>query len=60
MSDPRIPVTSNRPTFLILGIALLIVILFAVFLFLHREGKSRSNPTDGHTELRTPATLIRA
>jgi hypothetical protein len=49
--SPKIPVATNRPTFIILGILLVVVILLGAYYFLQREGKSRSNPTDGHTEL---------
>ncbi|HEY3927400.1 MAG TPA: hypothetical protein VGL89_03405 [Candidatus Koribacter sp.] len=48
---PKVPVASNRPTFIILGILLIILILLGAYYFLQREGKSRSNPTDGHTAL---------
>ena len=48
--NPR-QVTSNRPTLIILGILLIILILGGAWFFLHREGKARSNPTDGHTAL---------
>ena len=45
------PVNTNRPTFLILGILLVILIMVGAWFYLHREGKVRSNPTDGHNAL---------
>jgi len=48
---PKVPLASNRPTFVILGILLIVIILLGAYYFLQREGKSRSNPTNGHTEL---------
>ncbi len=52
-NPPRISPTTNRPTPYILGILLLVLILAGVLWYLMREGKHRSNPTDGHTALIT-------
>jgi hypothetical protein len=54
---PVITPRTNRPTFLILTILLVILILLGAWFFLHREGKARSNPTDGHTELWLPGAV---
>lgn len=51
-----VPVTTNRPTFIILAILLIVLILTGAWFFLKREGK-RSNPTDGHTELVLPGAI---
>jgi hypothetical protein len=53
-NENPVPVTTNRPTFIILTILLIVVILALTWFYLHREGK-RSNPTDGHTELVLPS-----
>jgi hypothetical protein len=51
---PRISPTTSRPIPIILGIALLVLILIGIAYYLLREGKHRSNPTDGHTSLVHP------
>ena len=48
---PVVRPVSNKPTGIILTLLLIALILVGVWLFLQREGKHRSNPTQGHTSL---------
>ena len=49
--EPTVRAPTNRPTAVILGILLIVLILVGTWVYLQRQGKARRNSTQGHTAL---------